>query len=127
MTTEEVYNKGYSDGEHDGYFSQIIEDGIEEKMYNPPQDPLEVEAAKLQEAYNKGFEDGRRIKDMNPLNKIFIKGLYNLRSKLEYGYESLNHEPYGDDVKMMMDCEELTSLIAAVDLYIHVLNESGDK
>lgn len=39
MTIQEAYIKGYSDGEHDGYYSQIIEDGIEKKMYNPPQEP----------------------------------------------------------------------------------------
>ena len=37
MTIEEAYNKGYNDGIHDGYYSTMIEDGREEKQYNPPE------------------------------------------------------------------------------------------
>ena len=38
MTITEAYNKGYKDGEHDGYYSTLIEDGREEKHYNPPKE-----------------------------------------------------------------------------------------
>ena len=36
MTITEAYNKGYADGEHDGYYSTCIKNGIEKSAYNPP-------------------------------------------------------------------------------------------
>jgi len=38
MTITEAYEKGYRDGEHDGYFSTSIERGIEPNAYCPPEE-----------------------------------------------------------------------------------------
>ena len=32
----EIYDRGYQDGIHDGYFSTLIQNGTEESKYNPP-------------------------------------------------------------------------------------------
>ena len=36
MTIREAYNAGYKDGEHDGYNSTCIKNGIVDSAYNPP-------------------------------------------------------------------------------------------
>lgn len=45
MTIREAYEKGYRDGEHDGYFSIAIKRGIEPNAYCPPEEE-QVERAK---------------------------------------------------------------------------------
>lgn len=65
--------------------------------------------------------------DVNYLNKIFINELQNLRSKIEFAYESASHDEDCEDVKVCMDGLELSYLISALSMYIHAVSRTDKK
>lgn len=73
MTALEAYEKGYKDGKHDGYYSSVIKQGIEEEAYCPPKEVKSCD----DEVYEKLIDIQDYItSNYNPndslLNKILI-------------------------------------------------------